>query len=220
MGIGAPEVTVENIIKTGFADIITNANTYLPLALATFPTEYQNLAISYIQSPNFKINTAFGYAYDASTLPMFNIVLSSESEGTASSKQRYLGDIVDAADDNPNTEDLEAFGSLWSCAITVIVRAQEARQAIILYALTKWLMLKNRIVLEAAGVQATTFSGTDLLYDSTKQPLFAFSRAFKMDCLVMNTYDVDITADPTLTTVISAFPDQVRILPQSQVTQD
>jgi hypothetical protein len=215
--ISSPEVTIETILTNGFNDIIANAAKYIPLILANFPTDYQTEAIAYLTGPNFKVNTFFGYAYDPSLTPVFNIVLSSESEGTGPSRQMYLGDIVEAADDNPNTEDYEKFGSMWSASISVIVRCQKSRQTIILYALTKWLMLKNRITLETAGIMATKFSGSDLVYDKTKEPTFAFSRTWKMDCLVFNTYDLDITSDPTLLNVISAFGQEVRDLSQEQV---
>lgn len=217
MPVSSPEVTIERIIQVGFADIIANANKYIPLILANFPTEYQTDAISYLTGPDFKINTFFGYAYDPSVMPVFNIVLSSESEGTAAGKQMFLGDIVEAADDNPNTDDFEEFGSMWSTCISVIVRCQKARQTIILYALVKWLMLKNRVALETAGIMATKFSGSDLTFDKSKEPTFTFARTWKMDCLVFNTYDLDITSDPTLTTVVSAFGSEVRTLPQQQV---
>jgi hypothetical protein len=216
MPVSSPEVTIENIIQNGFADIVANASTYIPLILANFPTDYRTDAIAYLTGPNFKINTFFGYAYDTSEMPVFNIVLSSESEGTGASRQMYLGDIVEAADDNPNTQDYEQFGSMWSASISVIVRCQKARQTIILYALTKWLMLKNRVALETAGIMATKFSGSDLVYDKTKEPTFTFARTWKMDCLVFNTYDLDITSDPTLLTVVSAFNSEVRGLPQEQ----
>jgi|SRR5882724_10097539 len=216
MSISSPEVTIEDILQTGFKDIVLNADTYIPLVFANFPSDYQTEAIAYLKGPDFKINTFFGYAYDPSKVPIFNIILSSESEGTAQSKQMYLGDIVDAADDNPNTEDFEQFGSLWSCAISVTIRSERTRQTIILYALTKWLMLKNRKVLEAAGIYATKFSGTDLIYDASKKPAFSFARTWKMDCLIMNTYDNDISADPIIRNVISAIGQQVRVLPNDE----
>lgn len=212
MPISAPEVLVEEIIQAGFKDIIANSATYLPLVFANFPAQYQTDAANYINGQNFEVNTAFGYAYDPSQLPVFNIVLSGEEEGTAQSKQMYLGGIVEAADNDPNTEDEEQYGSMWHGAVSVIVRTQVARQTIILYALVKWLMLKNRVALEAAGIMATKYSGTDLIYNPEKQPTFVFSRTFKMDCLVMNTYDVDISDDPNIAGVISKLGDQVRIL--------
>jgi hypothetical protein len=203
-------------LNEGFADIVANAATYIPQILADFPTDYQNDAIAYLQSPQYQTNVVFGYAYDPSKLPVLNLVLSNEGEGTAAGKQMYLNDAVETADRNPNTETHEQYGSMWSSAVSVIVRCQVARQTIILYSLVKWLMLKNREVLEAAGIMATSFSGTDLIYNPKEQPTFVFSRSFKMDGKVMNTYDVDITADPTLRSVVSAFPEQVRVLPNIQ----
>ncbi len=218
MPVSSPEVTIENILQVGLADIVTNATTYVPLILSNFPTDYVNEAIAYLTSPDFKINTFFGYAYDPALMPAFNIVLASESEGTGPSKQMYLGDIVEAADDNPNTENFEQFGSLWSTSISVTVRSQKSRQVIILYGLVKWLMLKNRKSLEAAGIIATKFSGSDLMFDQAKAPAFVFARTWKCDCLVLNTFDIDITSDPTLTTVISAFGSEVRDIGTQQIS--
>jgi hypothetical protein len=218
MAVSSPEVTVENIIQNGFADIIANASTYIPLILRAFPVEYQNFAISWLKDPAFKVNTLFGYAYDPSTIPpLFNIVLSNESEGTAAGRQMYLGDIVNAADENPNTEDYEEYGSMWTCAVSVIIRCEKARQAIILYSLIKWLFLKNRETLEAAGIKATKFSGGDLVYDASKQPAFAFTRQFKIDCQILNTWEVDVTSDPLVRQVISAFDHEVRDLENYQI---
>lgn len=217
MPISAPEVTVESIIKSGFADIIANRATYLPLVFSNFPSDYAAEAANYLSGANFKVYTAFGYAYDASQMPVFNIVLSNESEGTWSDKQMYLGDIVDPADQNPNTEDYEESGSMWSCSISVIIRAEKPRQVLILYALLKWLMLKNRETLESMGIIATKFSGTDLMYDNSKQPAFSFFRTWKMDCKTMNTWETDITSDPVIDDVVSAIGEQVRVLPQSVI---
>lgn len=217
MPVSSPEVTIETILQAGFADIITNAGKYIPLILSNFPTDYQTDAIAYLTGPDFKITTFFGYAYDPALMPAFNIILSSESEGTGASKQMYLGDIVQPADDNPNTVDLEQFGSMWSASISVTVRGQKSRQVIILYALVKWLMIKNRETMEAAGLMATKFSGSDLMFDKAKEPTLTFARTWKMDCLVFNTYDVDITTDPILAVIQSALIQEVRVLPQAQV---
>lgn len=213
MSVSAPEVYAESLIIEGFKDIITNAATYLPLILKDFTKEYQDLAIAYLTN-DFKVRTLFGYAYDPSEMPVFNIVLAGESEGTATTKQMYLGGIVEAANEIPNTEDYEKYGSMWACSISVIVRAEKSKQAIILYSLVKWLFLKNRVQFERYGIMATKFSGSDLTYDASKQPAFGFSRLFKMDGYIMNTVDKDITSDPIITEVTNI----VRILPEVEET--
>jgi hypothetical protein len=212
MPITAPEVIVEGLVISGLGNIVATASDCIPLILSNFPEEYQDDAIAYLTSDKFKVETLFGYAYDPAFIPVFNIALSTESEGTSGSKQMFLGDIVNRADHNPNTESFEKYGSLWSCSVSIIPRCEKQKQALILYTLIKYIMLKNRTYLEANGILATKFSGGDLSYDATKQPGFVFSRAFKMDCLVLNTYDKDITDDATIKTVLGQLTEQVRVL--------
>jgi hypothetical protein len=86
-----------------------------------------------------------------------------------------------------------------------------------LYNIVKWILLKNRMVLETAGIKASKFSGSDLAYSPTP-PTFVFNRVIKMDCRVYNTVDT-LVADPSsqaiaVDSVVSAWPTEVRILPQ------
>ena len=40
MSISAPEIVVETIINTGFANVIANASTLVPLIFTDFPAQY------------------------------------------------------------------------------------------------------------------------------------------------------------------------------------
>lgn len=219
MAILEPAIVVESIINNGFATLIANASVQIPLILAEFPVAYQQLAIAYLTDPTFKVTTLFQYAYDPSILPSWNIVLSNENEA-AGNQQMYLGDIVDPADNNPNTEGFEQFGSDWVMKINVYIRAQKDRQCIVLYALTKWIFLQNRLTLEAAGMKANVYSGSDVIYEIDRKPTFVFTRLFTITCRALQTVDVNISSDPTVQAVQSAWPTEVKVLPQSQVARE
>jgi hypothetical protein len=206
-------VTVESIIQDGFAQLIANADVAIPQILAQFPTEYQTAAVEYLTDPTFKVQTLFQFAYNPTELPAWNIVLDNETEN-AGNQQMYLNDAVDTADQNPNTEDFEQYGSDWTVKVKIYVRAQKDRQCIILYALTKWIFLQNRITLETAGMKTNVFSGSDIMYEIKDKPTFVFTRVFSITCRALQTVDVDITADPTLQHVQSAFPTEVTVLEQ------
>lgn len=216
MAISAPEVTVEKIINDGFADLITNAATQVPLILAAFPADYINDTVGYITSSDFVPQTIFSYYFDPAKLPAFNIVLASEGEDPSDGKM-YLNDLVEAAANIPNTQPYQSQGSDWACRISVIIRAQKARQTLVLYNIIKWMMLKNRATLEAAGIKASKFSGRELAYSPT-QPTQVFNREFVMDCRIYNTVDTPVLPPApqsiTIREVISAWPTEVRDLPQ------
>jgi len=205
-------VIVEKIIKDGFTQLITGAPTQVPLILAQFPEEYQTLAVEYLTDPAFKVQTQFQFYYDPAILPVWNIVLSNEGEA-AGNQQMYLNDLVDGADMVPNTEDYEQYGSDWSINLDIFVRAQKDKQCIVLYALTKWLFLQNRLTLEAAGFKTNVFSGSDVMYEVKDKPTFVFTRRLRISSRALQTVDVNIENDPTLKYVQSAFPTEVTILP-------
>ena len=208
MSLLAPEVVIEQVLNTEFTNIQTNAATLIPEIFTQFPQAYQNEAIDYMTNI-FKLNTVFNYYFDPALLPSFNIILSAEGEA-----QEYLDDGVEYADQNPNTLTAEEFGSDWQATITVIIRAEKSRQCIILYNLCKWVLLKNRQFLEENFIKASTFSGSDLMYETERKPTFVFARTIKISCRVLNTVNVDITGDPTIQQVISGFGSEVRALPQ------
>lgn len=217
MPISAPEVTIESIIKNGFADLILNANTQIPLIFSQFPQDYINDTISYLTNPAWKTNTIFSYYFDPAILPAFNIVLAAESESPGD-RQMYLNDIVEAAANIPNTQPYQSSGSDWACSISVIIRAEKARQCIILYNIVKWILLKNRPTLESAGIKASKFSGSDLAYTPT-QPTIIFNRQIKIEGRIYNTVDTPVL-DPApgstvVAQVVSAWPREVRVLEQS-----
>jgi len=217
MPISAPEVTIESIIQSGFADLITNAATDIPIIFQGFPTDYINDTIDYLTN-GFKVNTVFNYYYDPAVMPTFNIVLASEAE-SPNDRQMYLNDAVETAQQIPNTEPYESHGSDWTCTVAVIVRAEKTRQCLILYNILKWLFLKNRIVLETAGIKASKFSGSDLAY-SPAQPTLIYNRQIKMDCRIYNTVDTPVLSPApeaiTVDSVQSAWPAQVRVLPEEE----
>ncbi len=213
MPISAPEVTIESIIINGFADLVINANTQIPLIFSEFPQDYIDETISYLSDPNFKAKTYFSYYFDPAQLPAFNIVLSNEAE-SPSDRQMYLNDRVESAAKIPNTEPYEKFGSDWTCGITVIIRTQKMRQCLVLYNILKWMLLKNRQTFEAAGIKTTRFSGSDVMYTS-QEPTFLFSRKIQMDCRIYNTVDIPVTGATaqTINHVVSKWPTEVTVLP-------
>jgi len=209
MPVSAPEVVIENIIQTEMASIISAPNTSIPTILSEFPQEYVDFTIAYLADPEFKVNTIFSFYFNPTQLPAFNIVLSSENEAPTD-RQMYLNDAVEAI----GSENVMRSGSDWACSIAIIIRAEKARQCIVLYNIIKWVMLKNRKRLEASGIKASRFSGSDLAY-SPVEPTFVFNRQLKMDCRIYNTVDTLITPDnsTTINQVISSWPVDVRILP-------
>jgi len=214
MSISAPEVTIESVIQTEFAALITAAATQIPLIFTDFPADYIADCISYITDPDFKVNTIFSYYFDPAVLPAFNIVLASENE-SPDNRQMYLNDAIETAEQIPNTQSYTQYGSDWACSVSIIIRAQKARQCIVLYNIIKWILLKNRMVLEAAGIKASKFSGSDLAYTPTP-PTFIFNRQIKMDCRIYNTVDTLVAppAPPSITVnhVVSAWPSEVRTM--------
>ncbi|VVB53215.1 Uncharacterised protein [uncultured archaeon] len=216
MAVSAPEVTIEKIINDGFVDLLANAAAQVPLILAAFPPEYIAETVAYITDPAFKPQTIFSYYFDPAQLPAFNIVLAAEGEDPSDGKM-YLNDIVEAAANIPNTQPYQSQGSDWACRISVIIRAQKARQTLVLYNILKWMMLKNRTTLETAGIKASKFSGRELAYTPT-QPTLIFNREFIMDCRIYNTVDTPILPPSpqsiTIREVISAWPTEVHDLPQ------
>jgi hypothetical protein len=210
----APEVVIEKLIQDGFADLVTNATTQIPVIFSQFSADYISETIGYLTSPNFKTNTIFSYYFDPAVLPAFNIVLASEFEGPGD-RQMYLNDIVEAAANIPNTEPYQSQGSDWACSITVIIRAEKARQTIILYSLVKWILLKNRMVLEAAGMKANKFSGSDLAF-TPNGATFIFNRQMKIETRIYNTFDVPVLppapGSEVINSVVSKWPTEVRTL--------
>jgi hypothetical protein len=211
-------VTVESIIQEGFAQLIANATTQVPLILAQFPEEYQTAAVEYLTDPNFKVTSIFQFYYDPAVLPAWNIVLSNENE-VAGNQQMFLNDLVDGANMNPNTEDFEQYGSDWSTNVDIFIRAQKDRQCIILYALTKWVFLQNRLTLEAAGFKANVFSGSDINYEVKDKPTFVFTRRLRITCRALQTVDVNITGDPIIQNIQSAFPTEVTVFGELDIPQ-
>lgn len=207
MSLIAPEVVVENIIQQGFADLKTTSATDIPLIFSQFPTDYQTDAINFLAG--LTVNVVFNYYFDPALLPSFNIVLSSEGE-----QQQFLNDGVEYADQNPNTLDYEESGSDWQATITLVIRAEKSRQAIILYNLAKWILLKNRQTFEQNFIKATVFSGSDLNYEAERSPTYVFSRIIRINCRVLNTVETNITSDPTISQVVSGFGSEVRALSQ------
>lgn len=214
MAILDPSVIVESIINAGFVDLIANASAQVPLILSQFPVEYQNDAVDYLTDPAFKFQTIFQYAYDPAVLPCWNIVLAAENEN-AGNQQMFLNDAVDTADQNPNTEEFEEHGSLWSVKVNTYIRAQKERQCIVLYALTKWIFLKNRLTFEDSGIVAPIFSGSDITYELEKKPTMVFTRALQVTGRAAQTIDTSTLSDPTLNTVQSKWPDEVSVLEQA-----
>lgn len=214
MPISAPEVTIESVITTGFADLITNASTQIPLIFSDFPSQYIADTIAYITDPAFKANTFFSYYFDPAQLPAFNIVLANEAESPGD-RQMFLNDRVESASQIPNTQPNEMFGSDWTVTVTVIIRTEKMRQCIVLYNILKWMFLKNRQTFEAAGIKTTRFSGSDLMYSSQDPPTFVFSRKIQVDCRIYNTVDYPVTGPTaqTITSVVSAWPREVTDLP-------
>lgn len=217
MAILDPAVVVEDIINTGFQSLVTNVATQVPLILSQFPQAYIDAAIEYLTAPDFKIETVFQYAYDPAHLPCWNIVLAAENEN-AGNQQMFLNDTIDAADMNPNTSDFEEHGSLWAIKINIYVRAQKERQCIVLYNLTKWILLNNRLTFEDKGIITPIFSGSDIAYEVERKPTFVFTRALSITGRAANTIDTNITTDPTLQTVQSAWPTEVTILEQTDLS--
>jgi hypothetical protein len=218
MPISSPEVTCETILQTGMKDLIVNATKYMSLIFANFPSGYSEEATAYLQSDEFDPNdipTLFGMAYDPAELPCFNIVLAGEGE-TIGSQHMYVGDVVISGEDL--TDGLEEYGSDWDCAVSIIVRAQKRTQCIILYSIVKWLFLKNRLTLERNFIKANRFSGSDLQYEGDKQATFVFSRLFKIDCRIQNTYDIDVSDASTITQVVAEIGEEVSVLPQANVS--
>lgn len=211
MPISSPEVEIESVITSGFATLIANAATQIPLIFTNFPQDYINDTIAYLTDPGFKVMTVFGYAFDPAQLPAFNIILVGENESPMD-RQMYVGDIVEAAANIPNTQSNESLGSDWSCAVSVIIRTEKVRQCIILYSILKWIFLGNRRNFEAYGMKANKFSGSDIAFNPT-QPTQIFSRQLKVDCRIYNTVDAPVTG-PTATTinsVVSGWPNEVTI---------
>lgn len=216
MAILDPAVVLEDIINTGMTNLIANVNVQIPLILSQFPQAYINDAIAYLTDPAFKVQTIFQYAYDPALLPCWNIVIAAENEN-AGNQQMFLNDAVETADNNPNTLDFEEHGSLWAIKVNIYIRAQKERQCIVLYNLTKWILLNSRLAIEGAGIIAPIFTGSDITYDVERKPTMVFTRALMVTGRAANTVDFDITFDPTLKTVIGAVPSEVTILEQSQI---
>jgi hypothetical protein len=128
MPVSAPEVSIEAIILSGFADIKANAATQVPLILTSFPADYINFAISYIS--DLPINTVFQYYFDPSILPTFNIILSNEGESFGD-KHSVLNDNIESAETIPNTQNYSMKGSDWDCSVTVVIRTEKMRQCIV-----------------------------------------------------------------------------------------
>lgn len=216
MAVSAPEVTIEKILNDEFTALKTTASTQIPLILSAFPQAYIDDTIGYITSSDFKPQTVFSYYFDPAQLPAFNIVLSNEGEDPSEGKM-YLNDAVETAANIPNTQPYQSSGSDWACRASIIIRAQKARQTLILYSIVKWMMLKNRLTLEAAGIKTPKFSGRELAYTPTP-PTFVFNREFIMDCRVYNTVDTPVLApapgSTTIQQVISAWPREVRVIPE------
>jgi hypothetical protein len=212
VSISAPEIVVETIINTGFANVIANASTLVPLIFTDFPAQYSTDTNAFLTGPNFKVNTLFSYQFNPAELPAFNIVLTSEDE-SPSDRKMYLNDDVETLG-SPAGENTAKTGSDWACGISIIVRTEKVRQCIILYNIVKWLMLGNRMTLEGAGIKTSKFSGSDLAYSPT-QPTMVFNRQLRMDCRVYNTVDTIATDlnSTTIQTVLAQWPDNVTVLP-------
>jgi hypothetical protein len=142
-------------------------------------------------------------------MPVWNIVLSNENEA-AGNQQSFLGDSVVSADTNEfdaATEDEET-GSLWANKVSVYVRTQKERQCIVLYNITKWIFLNNRLTFEENGIIAPLFSGSDIAYELERKPTFVFTRAIQVTGRSANTVDTEIT-NPPLRQIISEWPEEV-----------
>lgn len=213
MPILDPAVVVETIINTYFNNLIADASTVVPVILKQFPTDYQEEAVAYLTDPAFKVTTFFQNAYIPSQLPVWNIVLAGENEN-AGNQQMYLNDIVVSPDD-PNNDGDEQHGSDWMQKVNVFIRTQKERQCIILYALTKWIFLQNRLTFESAGFKTPIFSGSDVMYEIERKPTFVFTRMLSVSCRSLQTVDTDISDDPILKQVISGWPEEIEILDQA-----
>jgi hypothetical protein len=209
-----PSVIVESVINTGFTALLANVQTQVPLILAQFPQEYINLAVSYLTDPTFKVTTMFQYSYVPDLMPCWNIVLASENEA-AGNNQMFLNDVVDAADGDGS--EYEQSGSDWLQKVNVYIRAQKEKQCIVLYALTKWLFLQNRLTFEKAGFKTPIFSGSDVMYGVERKPTFIFTRMLSISTRALQTVDVDISGDAILKSVNSEWPENVTVQSQADI---